>query len=401
MISTDTVTEVTSVGWFKRLGDSLKSVIVGIVIFLGSFVLLWWNEGRAVHTARALVELKGAVVSAPVDRVEAANEGKPVHLTGDTASDAVLADDAFGLAVPGIKLRRKVEMYQWEEEEESKTREKVGGGTETTTTYRYSLTWSKDRIDSSRFHASKGHENPTLRYATMLQTADPVTMGAFTLSSGLVEQIDNYASLPVADQLKFSPEDAAVAVVKGETVYLPTSPGTTKPDPDKPQLGDLRISWEIAKPAAASLIARQVQATFEPWQASSAQGMGTSIQRLEMGTHSAEAMVGQMEAENTLLTWVFRLVGVIAMAVGQIIVMSPLAVFASVIPFFGTMTRSVIGLFSLVTSLTLSLLTIAIAWIAYRPVLGIALLVIAVGVVSVGLWLLRKRAGSSPPAVAA
>jgi len=50
----DQVTEVTREGWFSRIVGSLKSVLVGLVLFLASFPLLWWNEGRAVQTARSL-----------------------------------------------------------------------------------------------------------------------------------------------------------------------------------------------------------------------------------------------------------------------------------------------------------------------------------------------------------
>lgn len=38
-------TETTTQSWGSRLGDSLKGIIVGIILFIVSFPLLFWNEG--------------------------------------------------------------------------------------------------------------------------------------------------------------------------------------------------------------------------------------------------------------------------------------------------------------------------------------------------------------------
>jgi len=399
-MSFDSVTRVTHDSWFSRLGKSVMGVLIGIALFLGSFVLLWWNEGRAVHTALALLELKGAVVSVPADRIDATNEGKPIHIADKAVTDAILADEPFGVTAPAIKLRRKVEMYQWKEDESSDTREKVGGGTETTTTYTYSKNWFKEHIVSSKFAEPRGHENPgAMRYVTTTMTADPVNIGAFTLSPGLVGQIDNFESLPVAKSLELSTEDKQGAVVKNETVYLPHSPTGSKPDPAEPQVGDLRISWEVARPAQVSLIARQFSSTFEPWQADSAKGMGTTIERLMLGVHSAKAMVSQMEAENSLLTWGLRFLGFAIMTSGLLSILSPLAVLASIIPFLGSLTRGAISIAAMLVSLSLSLTTIGLAWFAYRPIAGISLLILAGGVIGLVVWLLRKRAAVGRPAV--
>ena len=58
----DQFIERSSQSWISRLGGSLKSVLFGIVLFGASIVLLWWNEGRAVKTAKGLKEGSAAVV---------------------------------------------------------------------------------------------------------------------------------------------------------------------------------------------------------------------------------------------------------------------------------------------------------------------------------------------------
>jgi len=121
-MSPDTVTEVTSQSWFSRIGDSFKGIIGGILLILIAVVLLFWNEGRAVKRYKTLQEGRGAVVSVSVTTVDPANEGKLIHVTGTAETDATLTDPIFGISVNAVKLRRSVEMYQWEESEVGRIR---------------------------------------------------------------------------------------------------------------------------------------------------------------------------------------------------------------------------------------------------------------------------------------
>ena len=57
----DTFTQVTSTSWIARLGKSILGVLIGIVLIIAAIVLLFWNEGRAVTTARSLAEGGGGL----------------------------------------------------------------------------------------------------------------------------------------------------------------------------------------------------------------------------------------------------------------------------------------------------------------------------------------------------
>ncbi|HKV10344.1 MAG TPA: TMEM43 family protein [Thermoanaerobaculia bacterium] len=391
----DRITVTTSKSWFSRIGESIKSVLIGLILFILSFPLLFWNEGRAVKTARSLEEGAGAVVTVPADAVSPGNEGKLVHVTGPIATDGPVADDELGVQADAVKLIRKVEMYQWIEEKKSETRKKLGGGEETVTTYDYKKAWSADPVDSSAFYEPAGHENPgAFPLPSSTFVADPVRLGAFTLAAEQVDQLDDATSLPVdAAAAESLPEGFAAQVANGG-FYLGENPTA-------PVIGDVRISFQVVDPQQASVVAVQSGETFAAYQAEA----GDSILLVEEGPHTAAEMFQTAQSANTVLTWILRAAGFFAMFLGLFLVFRPLSVVGDVVPFIGSLLGVGIGFFAFVTSFILTFVTIAIAWIAVRPILGISLLVLAAG----GLfWLIsanrkkrakqQARAGAPQPA---
>ena len=111
----DSFTETTTQGWFSRIGGSIKGVLFGILLCIIGIPLLFWNEGRAVKRYKTLKEGAGAVVAVSADKVDSANEGKLVHLSGEATTSETLQDEKYGISANALRLRRSVEMYQWKE----------------------------------------------------------------------------------------------------------------------------------------------------------------------------------------------------------------------------------------------------------------------------------------------
>jgi hypothetical protein len=131
----DSITEVSEKSWGARLMESIKGVLVGLALFVAAFPVLFMNEGCAVKTARDLGNLAKEVVSVDALKIDPANNGKPVHMSGDAKTDEVLTDSAFNYSANAIHLGRSVEMFQWIEDRKEKTEKQVGGSEKTTTTY--------------------------------------------------------------------------------------------------------------------------------------------------------------------------------------------------------------------------------------------------------------------------
>ncbi len=376
----DSFTEVTTMGIGGRLMNSIKGVAVGFIMFLASFPLLWINEGCAVRTARSLEEGQGAVVSVPSDKVEAGNEGKLVHLTGLASTEDTVKDLDFGVGAKGIRLERKVEMYQWDESSRSRSSRRVGGSRTTSKTYTYKKEWSEKRIDSKNFRHQEGHENPpTMAYRSNKFTAGNVTMGAFKLSSALVDMMSGGESLSV-DASTLPEAFKAKAVAHAGGYYLGA-------DAANPQIGDMRVSFKLVKPRDVSVIARQIRDSFEEYPTQA----GEALLMLDMGTQSSEAMFQAAHAANALRTWILRAVGFFVMFFGLMLIAGPIVTVADIIPFFGSLMGMGAALFAGVFSAALSLITVAIAWVFYRPVLGVALLGGAIALVIAGKFCLAKK----------
>lgn len=391
----DSVTEVTHQSWFGRLGGAFKGILFGLLLIVGSFILLFWNEGRAVERHKTLKEGAAAVVSVSADRVDSGRDGTLVHVTGRAETDETLRDDAFDVSAPALRLERQVEMYQWTEDERKETEKKVGGGTETTTTYSYDKTWSEKLIDSDGFQRPDGHENPeAMPWSSRQIAANRVTLGDFELSDGLVRRIDRWEPLRVGstEEIPAEMEPGRTRLHDGGLYFGDGSPGA-------PEIGDVRVSFRIVQPTDVSIVAQQSGNGFRPFQARA----GGTVELLELGTVSADEMFEAAQRRNTMLTWGLRFAGFLLMAFGFSLLLRPLAVFADVLPILGILVGAGIGFVSFLVAAIVSLITIAVAWIFYRPLLGIALVALAVGVI---VWLVRRTrkapsvvrpAGEVPP----
>ena len=373
----DAFIETSEEGWFSRIGNSLKSLLVGLLLFVISFPVLFWNEGRAVKTAKSLNEGESVTVSVPSDAIDAANDGKLIHTTGTATTDETLRDDMFGIEVNAIRLTRVAEMYQWKENKKSKKKKKIGGGTKTTTEYTYSKTWSSSPINSGSFKKSAEHENPgSMPIKGTSSVAKKVTLGAFQLPSDMVSRISG--NVPIELSEANIPEEHKETMRLNGTAELYLGG-----NPNAPAIGDVRVRMQSTPASEISVLAQQTNQTVRPYQTDA----GRALSMLEMGNHDAAEMFQHARSQNSQLTWILRAVGCGMMFGGLMLLMSPLAVIGDVIPFIGSIIAGGSMIVAGLITLIFAPMTIGVAWIFYRPLIGIPLLLLSF----VGLFLLFSR----------
>jgi hypothetical protein len=386
-------TETTSTSYGQRLAGSAKGMIGGLLMFIIGTCLLWWNEGRTVRTAKAIGDAASHVESvADVSRVDASLNGKLIHASAFADTKDTLTDDMFGVRERAIRIDRKVEYYQWVENAQTKEREKIGGGKETTTTYTYEKKWVDKPVNSAEF------KDPQYQSANKVlseveernEMAQHVTFGAYTLPELFVASISGSEPVEVrmTEEQRFTWNERLHMLrpkVNTETSLVHTSANTVYLglSPNSPQIGDVRVTFTKVPPADISLIAQVDGSTFKVYRAKN----GQSFSRVQMGTVSVDEMIEQARSENNMLTWVLRLVGVLLIVIGLKGIFGLLPMLFKVLPFLGSIVDAGVGLVSWIFGLAWSLIIIAIAWLVFRPIIGISLLVLAIA----GIVFLKRR----------
>mmetsp|Transcript_3659 Transcript_3659/g.8080 ORF Transcript_3659/g.8080 Transcript_3659/m.8080 type:complete len:420 (+) Transcript_3659:216-1475(+) len=377
-------TVVTYTSWGERLRSACCGVCFGIILFLGSFPLLVWNEGRSIQRYESLEEGRKnvVVVADPTASIDRSREGMLVYMSGKAeagADAAAVSDTTFGVSPSNIlKLKRVAEMYQWEESSSSHTTKTEGGGTRTETTYSYHKTWSDHLIKSASFSDSS-HENPSsMPYTSQIFLADPIVLGSYTLSNGLVGKINWFSDWTNDGSLSVDniDDDYAhqTAIVYDNGFYMGSSPGS-------PEVGDMKISFKYIPEGTVSLVAAQTGETFTSYVTK----RGGSLLLLRSGYHTADDLFLLAERDNVVITWLVRFAGFIIMYMGLKMVSQPLEVVLDRIPLIGRFAGDIMGgatsLVTCIVAAALSILTIAIAWLAYRPLLTFTLFAIVAGLV--------------------
>jgi hypothetical protein len=376
---TNQFSTVTNTGFFSRIGRSFVGLLLGPVVLIGAIVLLSWNEGRAVQALSGLGEASKSTVEAGAAAVAAGNEGKLVHVVGPATATSPIADPDLGISFAGqVAVVRTVEMYQWREKKEQKTRDKLGGGQETVTTYTYEKVWSDSAQDSSQFEHADNHANPAMPFTGTRLDAGDAKLGAYALDAGTLALLGAETAL--------TPEAPDGWKINAGTLY--------KGDPTAPAVGDLRVSYKgLPSGTTVSVLAQQSHGGFAPYVTKN----GYRIDLARIGNLPSALMIAERKQTEGAMTWVLRAVGFFLSVTGITMFLGPLSAFAAVIPFLGNIARGAAFFAALVISLPLTLVVVAVSWIAFRPLIGVGLLVVAAG----ALYGLHRLHRARHPVVAA
>jgi hypothetical protein len=366
----DQITETVTEGFGSRLMSSIVGVLFGLMFFLGSFVLLWWNEGNVIAEKGSLEELKSKVVVVKSGKVLKKNANKPIHTTAKLTTKGKIGDAPLVKAGPYLALERSVEMYQWIETSETKTKKKLGGGKEKTTTYKYHQGWKEGRVDSSSFKKPTGHLNPSLKWKDKSVYAKSTKFGSFN-GKEVLKRVSDRQRLDLNPKMLVKPKGAEI---NDGMLYKRVKGNKTKAD----QLGDVRISYKVLKPGTYSVIAVQKGKGLGEYTSSN----GKSQFLVRTGAANKAAMITQAKDAAGTMALILRIVGFLVMFVGINMIVGPFSTLMDVIPFLGSASRFVIGIAAFIIASVLSSVTILVAMVAHNPIaLGVVVVASIAGIV--------------------
>ncbi len=363
----DQFTKVTTKGYGTRLGESVGRVIVGVLMFLGSFGLLYWNEGRA--------DLSDVAANA-VD-VSAAQKGDFVWVTGEVTGSEEIADGLYLNAGPYLEIVREVEMYAWVEKTEESSNTNLGGSETTTTTYNYVKEWTESPESSGEFEYPEGHINPSLPIEGDETIVRTVLVDGYKLDGDSVE-------LPPAEALDLTDEivelSAGAELANNEYIFLGNGSIAS------PQLGDVRISYRVVSTdftgtAFGVLDGTELEAYVDE--------DGNKVYRLFDG--SRDEALAQMHGEFVATTWILRILGFALMWGGLAFVFGPISVLLDILPVAGSLSRFLVIIITLPVALVLSLVTIVISAIIHNTIALIIAILLVIGALIAGAKAMRKK----------
>lgn len=368
----DTYTEVTKKGWGSRIGSSFKGIFVGIILFIISFGILYWNEGRMDMSKVA----EDAVQISSTEQSDASLEGKLISTAGKLTTSETLGDGLYLSPGKYTSLTRSVEMYAWVEKTESKSKVNYGGSETTETTYNYVKEWTSTPANSSNFKIPEDHENPTMSIEGKNFKVSTAKVGNYNINPSEL-------SFPSSFEVNLDGNVIRSGDVSVEGNYIYKRVGYS----DTPIVGDIRISYTATRP--------DIDVTaFGKLQGDKIIGFtdknGSNLYRLFSGT-SPEAAVAQMHKEHTTMGWILRLVGFLLMWAGLSMIMGPLSILLDVLPFLGSISRGLVKIVTGIVAFVLSLVTIIISMIFHSI---LALIIAVVAVLFAVVFILKRKAGS-------
>eukprot|EP01060_Flectonema_neradi_P019495 TRINITY_DN2665_c2_g1_i1.p1 TRINITY_DN2665_c2_g1~~TRINITY_DN2665_c2_g1_i1.p1 ORF type:complete len:536 (+),score=80.97 TRINITY_DN2665_c2_g1_i1:88-1695(+) len=418
----------------ERMCESMCGAIFGIFVFIGSIVLLGWNEKRSVWTAQTIglarddmIQLDGgkctpdsfyndkliAVHGCDVTPSDYANYNSMLR---NVLTNGNNSTGTFGKA---FKWKRTTSQYVMHETKSSSSHHDDD--------YDYNRKWVTSTEHWSNPHAIydcndiyypyticyvpnpwPAHQNDQqissyACFGSATCDANNLTNASFVItssmdswSSGVVGGFGINSAVNIPQD--FWPANGITPTggtglncggyLRSVTSAIPPQCSRMQdselPSPFNNQYGTFKWEWAIrAKPSgppstsglAVQYVDKNGRYSFKQWQ----NPHHSSCSYCTIGNFYNEDMTGEeildrLESENKAMTWALRFVGWLIMWFGLQMMVSPIAVAPDFIPCIGGIIGDIVGLMlcalTCVVATSLSVLVIGIAWLAYRPAIG-------------------------------
>ena len=420
---------------FKAIGSGFLMFILGTALLWWNEGRAVKTEKMLDEVGGNYVEMENP------NKKDASLDGELICGSAMATTEDSLTDAQFGIGATAISIRRNVEYYQWVEHSQTKREDKLGGKEVTTTTYTYTKEWVSNPIQSSNFHdpAYQNKNTVLTTIDESEQWAENVKFGAYTLPESLIHRISSREAMDLAiseDLLKQFDKATQAAYERfygvqkaiqpaaqqptqqpAQVAAIPDSIKALLPDsvkaaldslqavsdsinkqmesadnkkdlqyihqasnvlyfgrvPGAPEVGDVRVTFEKVVPAKVTVMAVVDGDTFKAYKAKN----GKRFQTLVMGKKTGDEIIeGEKEANNMIL-WALRIIGIMIVIGGLKGIFGFLETILKVVPFIANIFGWGVGIVCTVLGVVWSLIVIAIAWLFYRPLLGISLLVLA------------------------
>ena len=342
--------------------------LFGSSVLAFAVFILWANEGQINFGDVARTSLS-------VREVDTASAGQLIWVSGLVTTSEPLGDPPYVPPQPLIKLARTAEMYAWQEISSTQTSTSSSGSN--STTFRYEPVWTQRPQDSRGFVQPAQHTNPI----TPLMPSKVFTAGRIYIGG---VAIDPASGLDLPNAI---PLNTAEMAAPTQTHWITEFLYLADADSSTPAIGDVRLRY-VGVPAerTATVFGTQQGGQVLPY----FHRGNTSDKLFRLFFANRETAIAQMQTEYIGLLWFTRFIGFLAMWLGFIAMLRPVVRLVELLPFgelWGRLGSALHIAISGVLALVVSAIIVAVSFVAHRPLVLLAVLV----VLGAGAWLWVRR----------
>jgi len=416
----------------EKLSGAMCGLCLGLVLFWGGLGTAAWNEYDFVAKQQTLEAGQKALKQANcTSNMDPSLEGQLVHVScpisnlgvlgqGDPVLQGIADADRTGLYVESF-----MQVYGWIEHSYSETTKVSGGSTRVTTYtyYTYDRQWGTFTPEFVGNFSKQGETCKAENYGNQCVNWDPKVAEPWWNSSSYelgTAQIDISKNVKVGN---YTLPESAITTIGSPKVLEPKcanmtdmscAPGTAKldanthlvwqqKDSDGNMVDYLQRTYTIYSADAVSILAQQSGDTFVAWESPYDETYDIFI--FTEGTSAAADMFLNAQAENLGVVWFLRFFTLMIVIVGLVMVTVPLTVVPDIIPCIGPYIGDLFGYVLWAVDCCFGCccwsFVVAIAWLWYRPKIGIPLLIVSILLCLGGSYVAYLQKGKGRPTAAA
>jgi hypothetical protein len=428
MENSNTYTEVTETssgrvggagGVVSGFCGSILWSIFGIVLFWSMLFMLGWNEMSTVCVSKAYMAAEQQYQTAGCDSTPGSYSGSLVHFSCPLNAESLpkWSNENFGVSgdelfsIEAVKVAQHVEMYQCVEDVHTKT-VKQGERTFESKSYTYHKEWRSTQVDSATFKAwqvetarhaldngcgSNFNGNPSF-------PIESKTLQAATLAAGQYDLTRFMGRISSSVPIKLKGGASVTLPGTNARVSVDATQMVSGCQPGRPELGCIKVKYERSGSTEVSYLGRmQDDGTTRAWSAPSSwmcssKGRSSRVDLFAQGSRDAGHLLESAESDNTLWTWVIRVLGFILAYVGIRSFFAPvealvgaidsgldwfsfIPIVGRLLDFLGNVLRGAVGcaisLIAFGLSVPSCVMVVSIMWAIMRPLIAVPLLVLS------------------------
>ncbi|XP_028038694.1 transmembrane protein 43 homolog [Bombyx mandarina] len=355
----------------NQFKETWLTTSLSLILFMGVTYFLLWAESQTIKSNLMLEELISAAISIDVHTEDQAKhyEGQILHIIGPIEILEPISEPDYNIQVQAVKLRKRVQMYQWIEETTEQNNFLSEPAEEYQKTYWYHKDWRDYIVDSNLFYIRPGHHNPTsMPLFSETHIAENVRIGWLYLGTDVKRKVNDYYEIWSDSR----PDRSDIKLHSGFYYHGESAL--------EHKIGDLRIHFSYAgrQDDIYTAVGVVESGVLQPYSSSSFPS-ADPISLFRKGSYTLQHLHELERKDANVHTWKYRLLGFIQVFASAMTLHPDwITLFLQFSWISHNLRRCTRAWVNLVLSFSYSCFIISFPWLLHKPVYGVIIVVYSV-----------------------